>query len=1502
MPQPTIHPKLLHPANDFIAEQLPTWLRRAGAKPLALLRACMTAHLQSQKRMAAASQQLQPLERFAALHFEQAMKSQLKLEMDLTNVNWREERRRLKVSQGQLQAFEAYFVTVPALQKLLQNFMEGESFFTDTALIDATTAPGEPVRVITQRVDDVVQLCRSADVGQAYQDHLDQVLTASFKRQLAIDRRLELAVAIEIAALKGQLAGSDLRMLREVGQGKRPELFSDHELNMSTLQILGHRVDGAIVFQLVGTPSGFPGLVFNPRRLLSVLLYLPDDPVQPLRRYDDWRSANRGLVAAMGNARFRQSIARRIALGGQADYQQTLGKRLLDDQPDLEPCSVAAENEAFIDLAVGHVQRIKDDAAFLAVPTAQANTRAASERLRKLETAGLVLLNLVGFFVPAVGALLLADLARQVLGEVFEGARDWAQGHQHEALEHLLQVATTVAAGAAVATGVQIARSTFVEQLEPVLTEADKQRLWHYDLRPYQAHATVPTLTELDNGLLSDGQAHWWRCEGVLYRVRRDTAGTWRLLHRDGAGVFGPSLESNGERAWRLRYERPLEWQGSERLLMRLWPGAAGLSPERISQILTVADVDEAHLRGLLVEGRHLPVALRDTLERFAVDDRIEVFFAELGAQGHDAEALQWCNDRLGLQGLQLSEQIQAIQASAQNLRAPMLEHFAKAYLVDDPLLATLKGSFAGLPDAYALDLLKNASVELRQRMVSESRVPMALAEQARAMLQQARLTRVREALFLRNGYNADWVTLVFALLRRRSLAPGSINLILREGSAFGPALEKLFPEQGGTDQGTVMVWRDGSFDLYDGMGQENEIEVAQPHGLFEVLAACLPSTFLQREGWAGEGAAARIRVSMQGWLPRDRLELIRLLGWREARPVASPLHRLPDGRVGYLLSGRGTSSATQRQVLLRRIRSLYPSFDDDAVERFLQMLLRSSHSAYANLLHQEQQYRRLDESLVRWTDAVSGPQRGQRQLVASAFRHAWRLEGDRVHFPDDAQSGLRLGVLNVPAGGLPVLPVGTDFGHITDLALVGLRLQALPAGFLNFFPGLRRLDLSRNALLALPQGLEMLPRLRYLHLASNRIRMTAPHAGALAQLVNLRTLDLSGNPLGAISLRFNQLSRLRELHLYRTGLQVVPDGLEWCGLLEHADLRNNQISSLPQALIDAPLALRQRLLVEGNALSVADRERLYAVQPGPGHLQGEEADILHARTAWLATLDEHDQLNRSGQWDALRQEPGNTQFFLLLAELIDSADFRLAREDLSRRVWGMVESASHDTRIREELFDRAADPRTCVDSVAHCFSQLEVRMRVLQVTFGGDPIATRDARLLLAQRMFRLDEVERIARADCLDRLAEGHAVDEVEVSLAYRTGLASRLNLIGQPRTLQFRAIAGVTQAHLDQAYATVLRAETGVERVRYISQRDFWAPYLRVRYPEAYARISDDFDTRMDTLDQEKEALSSSDYVKRCEQLKREREQAFDALALQLTEQELNMPLQDRPRQGV
>ncbi|WP_207831603.1 NEL-type E3 ubiquitin ligase domain-containing protein [Pseudomonas sp. 43(2021)] len=1492
--------KLLHPADDFIGEHLPPWLKNAAHEQVQALRASMTAHLQSQKDMAAALQALQPLEQFAAQRLEQALKDQLKLDIDVTHDRWREERRRLEVVQGSVRNFESYFVTVPLLQKLLQNFKNGESYFEQTAVIREGQAPDGAEQVLTQRIDEIVSLCRRVDVGKAYQEHLKQTLTPAFRRQLAKDTRLCMAAAVEIAAMKGQLAGSDLRMLRQLGKGEPAQLPSSLRLGMGVLQVLGQAVDGALAFEWTGTVSGMPGLVFNPDRLQAVLLYLPDDREQPFQRFDDWASANRTLARLMCGADFRKAIARRIALDKQVDYQLLLRKRLQDDEPDLEPGLLASDGELFASLAARHVRRIEADAAFLAVPTAQANARSAAARLQALETAGLVLLNLVGLFVPVVGALLLVDLARQVLGHVFEGSGDWLQGHQHEATEHLLEVAATLATGATVTAGGQVLRSTFVEQLEPVTTEAGEQRLWRYDLQPYEQRSTTASLTELDNGLLSDGQAYWWRRDAVLYRVRRDAAGTWRLLHRDGPGVFGPALESNGERAWRLAWERPLAWQGAQRLVKGLWPGAAELDAERITQILAVADVDEAYLRGLWVEGRPLPIRLRDTLERFAADARVDAFFAQVDVAGDDTEALQWCIDTLELQGENLVEQTRSIRQSAERLRGPMLEHFAQRYLAPDPLLATLKGSFPGLPDAYALDLLKSASAESRERMTNEARVPLALAERARGALQQARLTRMREVLYLPNSYRADTVSLAFSLLRRRGLTPGGVNLVLREGSATGPVLDRLFPERNGAQSVTEMVWREGRFELFDDMGRTRDIEVAQPEGLFEVLAACLPPTFLQRQGWTGEDAAGRIRSSFQTWLPRDRLELIRLLGWREARPMAPLMHRLADGRAGYLLSGRGASSQAHGQVLRRRIGSLYPAFDDEEVERYLQLLLAQSSSAYTTLLRQEGDYRRMDQALRLWTDAVAETTRGHRQAVADALRRAWRLEGERVIYRNGEPGGMRLSIIGVPAGSLPTLPEGTDFTHITDMVLVGMRLESLPAGFLRTFPELRRLDLGNNALRAIPEGLAGLTRLRHLRLPRNRIRLTAPHVDALAGLARLRILDLSENMLGSISLRFNQLSRLRELHLSRAGLQAVPRGLEWCGLLEYADLRGNQISSLPQALLDAPLALRRAVWVDGNPLTAADRERLLGPEAEHAHGQvpdaeepAEAADPLRARTTWLGALAEPEQAAKAAQWDALQGEPGHVQFFQLLAELTESSDFRVARDDLLRRVWAMIDAATSNTLIRDELFERAADPRTCVDSVAHCFSQLEIRMRVLQVTHGENPVATRNARLELAQRLFRLDQVEHFARADFQARLAEGRGVDEVEVSLAYRTGLASRLNLIGQPRSMQFHQVAGVASEDLDRVYLAVLNAEAGDERVRYISQRDYWQAYLRERYPEAFEQISSDFSKQIDELEEEKEALGSGAYVQRCKQLRRDTEQAYDALALRLTQDEMNVP---------
>jgi len=148
-----------------------------------------------------------------------------------------------------------------------------------------------------------------------------------------------------------------------------------------------------------------------------------------------------------------------------------------------------------------------------------------------------------------------------------------------------------------------------------------------------------------------------------------------------------------------------------------------------------------------------------------------------------------------------------------------------------------------------------------------------------------------------------------------------------------------------------------------------------------------------------------------------------------------------------------------------------------------------------------------------------------------------------------------------------------------------------------------------------------------------------------------------------------------------------------------------------------------------------------------------------------------------------------------------------------------------------------------------------------------GEP-AQQSALLELATGLFRLDQVEAQARLDIERRvaleedrlrgagLAEADAaqrardsVDEIEVSLAYRIGLARVLSLPGQPKTMQFEALGGVNQQQLDNAAASVRWAESTDALVNYISDRDFWVKYLRARHDDEFVQIRQPFDEQME-----------------------------------------------------
>ena len=156
----------------------------------------------------------------------------------------------------------------------------------------------------------------------------------------------------------------------------------------------------------------------------------------------------------------------------------------------------------------------------------------------------------------------------------------------------------------------------------------------------------------------------------------------------------------------------------------------------------------------------------------------------------------------------------------------------------------------------------------------------------------------------------------------------------------------------------------------------------------------------------------------------------------------------------------------------------------------------------------------------------------------------------------------------------------------------------------------------------------------------------------------------------------------------------------------------------------------------------------------------------------------------------------------------------------------------------------------------------------------------------MLGRRLFRLDRVEQYARDDMVQRVENGAGVDEVEVSLAYRVGLARDLDLPGQARSLQFETIAGVTRADLDAVAARVREAEASDELAQFISERDFWLDYLRETEPAQFAAIEEPSDEQMSALDERRDGLTDLEYVTEAKALKQSREADLQALVLRLT----------------
>ncbi|WP_332880169.1 NEL-type E3 ubiquitin ligase domain-containing protein [Pseudomonas sp. NMI795_08] len=276
-------------------------------------------------------------------------------------------------------------------------------------------------------------------------------------------------------------------------------------------------------------------------------------------------------------------------------------------------------------------------------------------------------------------------------------------------------------------------------------------------------------------------------------------------------------------------------------------------------------------------------------------------------------------------------------------------------------------------------------------------------------------------------------------------------------------------------------------------------------------------------------------------------------------------------------------------------------------------------------------------------------------------------------------------------------------------------------------------------------------------------------------------------------------------------------------------------------------------------------------------------------RESWLVRLDSDLQLPRRQLWSRLASEAGSEDFFQLLADLHDTEDYRLQRDEMSRRVWEVIEACAQNSELRERLFDMAMQPTSCADSIALTFSLLEVQSWVYLRTAGLSGQVAEPELLRLGRSLFRLDAVDRAAGEDIEQRIQARDDVDEVEVRLAYRVRLAETLGLPGQPTTMRYPVVAQVSGARLLQVRGQVLTAER-TQLAQSVAARSFWRDHLRQTYSVRFEALDQPFYLELEALDARLTSLPEGDYLAEVERIALRRDTAQANLFETLTQEAL------------
>ena len=562
---------------------------------------------------------------------------------------------------------------ISILDAALHNFeaFEGDddAHTPDSGFITQPSAAGhyQTLTTLDQQlpVAGFIKLCRTLDIGKQYKAHLDMALGVNNPHQAVIVKstvKQSLRAAFE-ASVHYALAHKDISQtlfnsLAALGNTRGWTDKTPPTLHPYSMVLQGITLTGVLVFSYSAV---------LPLKNTEVVVYLPDAPQHPLKRYSSLDAFLATLAEQLRQNSYQQYFSRFIDHKDLGTFFGTLKKTLFKtvaltgrlpegrpedyptefsdipiDNPSLEVALLNIDHEYSEYLYQQKHRKILADAPLIAVSTDTEDQKTRHDRLEHFKKIVEGLLNAVEFvaaiFVPFIGELMMLQMAYQLLDDVYEGIQDWEHGKTLEAWDHLLNVVSSVAQIGAFAIGGKILTdalprltSPFIKRLKPVTLSTSETRLWEPDLSPYEHPTPLPEhQTPTDIGLYHHEKAQYLPLEGKNYRAEKSshTPG-YRIKHPTREHAYAPRVRHNGTGAWSAETEQPLHWNDTQ-LFRRLNPTAASFSDTLASRILAITQTDPGVLRKVHADALPTPALLSDSIQRFKIDQDIQRFIEHM--------------------------------------------------------------------------------------------------------------------------------------------------------------------------------------------------------------------------------------------------------------------------------------------------------------------------------------------------------------------------------------------------------------------------------------------------------------------------------------------------------------------------------------------------------------------------------------------------------------------------------------------------------------------------------------------------------------------------------------------------------------------------------------------------------------------------------------------------------------------------------------------------------